>query len=123
MLANVRLPAHPSIFRYVFMNISLGYSLRGVLVIAGAVSSTVSSAIGAVIGAGNVMQALAKDELISALRPFAVGSGGRFDTPRRAMALTCAVSFAVNFAGGLNDIAKLVSNLFLLSFHQLVYQV
>jgi len=54
------------------------------------------SAIGSFLGAPRVLQAVARDDLFRALRPFAKGSS-RSDEPHRALLLTLAVTVAIIF--------------------------
>ena len=74
-------------------------SLFPPLITMGIMASVLSSAMGAIIGASRVLQALAKDELISILKPFAVLSGSRRDEPRRAVLLTWLLCQACLFIG------------------------
>lgn len=66
-------------------------------------------------GAARILQALARDNLIPILSPFAKGSEGA-DEPRRAVILTYFIPQACLLIGDLNAIAGIISNFFLLSF-------
>ena len=94
----------------------------GFLVVAGVFAATLSSAIGSFLGAPRVLQAVARDEVISQLRPFARGSAGR-DEPRRALWLTLGISvFVILWAGGdseggaFNVLASVVTMFFLYTY-------
>ncbi len=73
----------------------------GLLVFAGVVAATISSALGSMLGAPRILQALAKDKIIKAFNPFAVGSGAN-NEPRRAMLLTFIITMIILFWGGVN---------------------
>ena len=92
------------------------------LVIAGVFCATLSSAIGSLLGAPRVLQAVARDGAISLLVPFGVGSG-RTDEPRRALLLTTLIAAATVMVavlqpegGGLNMVAEVVSMVFLYTY-------
>jgi len=92
------------------------------LVVGGVFAATLSSAIGSFLGAPRVLQALARDGIFRALRPFAAGAR-KGDEPRRALALTMAITllvlwYAGSGAGGgaLNVIAAVVSMFFLYTY-------
>jgi amino acid transporter len=59
----------------------------GFLVVFGMVSATLSSAIGDMMGAPRVLQAVARDRILAFLYPFSKGTD-KTDEPRRALALT-----------------------------------
>eukprot|EP00753_Platysulcus_tardus_P006990 PLAT14754.2.p1 GENE.PLAT14754.2~~PLAT14754.2.p1 ORF type:complete len:912 (+),score=500.85 PLAT14754.2:57-2792(+) len=90
-------------------------SVLPIAVVVGILCSTYSSGIGALVGGARVLQALARDDLIPAFRPFAKGSG-KSDEPRRAVLLTFLIAEAGLFLPSLNAVASLVSNFFLLSY-------
>ncbi len=100
----------------------------GFLVFAGVVAATLSSALGSMLGAPRILQALAGDRILRSLNFFAVGFG-RQNEPRRAMLLTFAISIGVLFWGGvggmteksshsnsLNMVAEVVSMFFLYTY-------
>lgn len=93
----------------------------GAVVAAGVFAATISSAIGSLVAAPRVLQALARDEILNPVAGFAVGSAKR-DEPRRAMWLTLLISVAVILVAGrgegdsLNEVAAVVSMFFLAAY-------
>ena len=94
----------------------------GFLVVAGVFAATLSSAIGSFLGAPRVLQAVARDQVIPLLRPFARGSSAG-DEPRRALWMTLAISVSiVIWAGGdtggraFNVLASVVTMFFLYTY-------
>jgi amino acid transporter len=94
----------------------------GFLVVAGVFAATLSSAIGSFLGAPRVLQAVSRDRVIPALRPFSRGSAAG-DEPRRALWLTLGISVsAVLWAGGdseggaFNVLASVVTMFFLYTY-------
>ena len=94
----------------------------GPVVVAGVFAATLSSAIGSFLGAPRVLQAVARDQVISQLRPFARGTAGK-DEPRRALWLTLGIAvFVIVMAGGdsgggaFNILASVVTMFFLYTY-------
>jgi amino acid transporter len=93
----------------------------GFVVAAGVFAATISSAIGSLVAAPRVLQALARDEILNPVAGFAVGSAKR-DEPRRAMWLTLLISVGVILVAGggeadsLNQVAAVVSMFFLAAY-------
>ena len=94
----------------------------GYLVIAGVFAATLSSALGSFLGAPRVLQAVAKDNIIRILHPFAKGTAGS-DEPRRALLLTLVITVGVILwasatpgGGAFNAIAALVTMFFLYTY-------
>ncbi len=94
----------------------------GWLVTAGVFAATLSSALGSILGAPRVLQALSRDKIIPVLNPFARGSRKR-DEPRRAMWLVAVMSvgvllWAVRSPGGeaLNIVAGIIAEFFLYTY-------
>jgi len=94
----------------------------GFLVLAGVFAATLSSAIGSLLGAPRVLQAVARDQVIPQLHLFARGSAGR-DEPRRALWLSLGIaSFIILWAGGdseggaFNVLASVVTMFFLYTY-------
>ncbi|MBN2061328.1 MAG: amino acid permease [Deltaproteobacteria bacterium] len=94
----------------------------GFLVVAGVFAATLSSALGSFLGAPRVLQAVARDDVIPPLRPFARGSL-RGDEPQRALLLTFAITIVVIFwagkdsqGGAFNLIASIVTMFFLYTY-------
>ena len=94
----------------------------GPLIVAGVCAATLSSALGSLMGAPRILQALAKDDIFGFLGPFAKGTA-RGDEPRRGLAATYALSVLVlvvagNGSGGaaLNAVASLLTMFFLYTY-------
>jgi len=94
----------------------------GFLVVAGVFAATLSSAIGSFLGAPRVLQAVARDQVIPALRPFARGSAAG-DEPRRALLVTLAIAVSVvlwaggdSGGGAFNVLASVVTMFFLYTY-------
>jgi amino acid transporter len=94
----------------------------GFLVTAGVFAATLSSALGSILGAPRVLQAVARDRILSFLHPFEKGTRGK-DEPRRAILLTAAITAAVllwagNRAEGnaLNAVAAVITMFFLYTY-------
>lgn len=92
------------------------------MVVAGVFAATLSSALGSFLGAPRVLQAVARDNVVEPLRPFAKGSP-RGDEPHRALGLTLAVTVAVIFwagqdsaGGAFNVLAAVVTMFFLYTY-------
>ncbi|MFV1958949.1 MAG: hypothetical protein ACC662_06005, partial [Planctomycetota bacterium] len=96
----------------------------GALVVAGVFAATLSSAIGSLLGAPRVLQAVSRDRLFVPLEMFARGTRGT-DEPRRALVLTGVITFAVLLVAGgggehgrhyFNLIASVVTMFFLFTY-------
>jgi amino acid transporter len=81
----------------------------------GVIAATLSSAMASCLGAPRILQSLAKDDVIRALRPFAKGDGPT-DNPRRGILLATAIALATISLGNLNAVATVVGMCFLLSY-------
>lgn len=91
-----------------------------VLIDAGVVAATLSSAMASLLGAPRILQSLAKDRIFPFLLPFAKGDGP-LDNPRRAVLLSAAIALGTIGLGQLNLIARVVSMFFLISYGLLNY--
>lgn len=94
----------------------------GFLVVAGVFAATLSSAIGSMLGAPRILQALARDDIFPLLGFFAKGTADG-DEPRRGLWLTLAMTFGVlwfagNATGGgaLNAVAVVLTMFFLFTY-------
>ena len=94
----------------------------GFLVVAGVFSATLSSAIGSLMGAPRILQALSRDRIIPGLGVFARGTQ-HGDEPREAMWLTLLISLVVimvlsgdNVADAFNLVASIVTMFFLCTY-------
>lgn len=81
----------------------------------GVVSSTVSSAMGNLVGSGRILQALARDNLFPCLTVFGWGSK-KGDEPRVAVVCVWFIAQACLFIGDLNAVASIISGFFLLVY-------
>jgi amino acid transporter len=81
----------------------------------GVVAATLSSALASFLGAPRILQAMARDEIVPPLSPFAKGAGPT-GNPRRALGLTALIAFTVLVFGELNSVARLISMFFLISY-------
>jgi amino acid transporter len=86
-----------------------------VLISAGVFAATLSSAIGSMMGAPRILQALARDNIFPSLKIFGVGSGANAE-PRRAILLTFVISTVCILAGDLNTIAPLITMAFMITY-------
>jgi amino acid transporter len=91
-----------------------------VLIDAGVVAATLSSAMASFLGAPRILQSLAKDRIFPFLLPFAKGSGTT-DNPRRGILISAAIAWITISMGQLNLIARVVSMFFLISYGLLNY--
>ena len=88
-------------------------SFYGPLLVAGIWGATLSSALGALLGAPRTLQALAKDKMLPAF----LGKGyGADDEPRLATAISILITFVSILLGDLNAIAPVLSMFFLTSY-------
>ncbi|MDJ0876395.1 MAG: amino acid permease [Desulfobacterales bacterium] len=92
----------------------------GVLVDAGVIAATLSSAMASFLGGPRILQSLAADRIFGFLNPFAKGAGPA-GNPRRAVLLSGAIAYATVALGNLNLIAPIVSMFFLISYGLLNY--
>ncbi len=92
----------------------------GVLIDAGVVAATLSSAMASFLGAPRILQSLAGDRVFPVLTFFEKGYGAG-NNPRRAVVLSGAIALATIAAGNLNVIASVVSMFFLISYGLLNY--
>jgi hypothetical protein len=85
------------------------------LVTAGVFAATLSSALGSMMGAPRILQALAKDSIFRSLRTFRIGSGSAAE-PRRATIATFVISTLCILAADLNTIAPLITMAFMITY-------
>lgn len=79
----------------------------------GIFAATLSSAIGSMMGAPRILQALARDRVFSTLKPFSVASGGE---PRRAIVVTFVIAQAALMLGSLDAIAPIITMFFMVTY-------
>ena len=95
-------------------------ALFGVMVTAGVIAATLSSAMASFLGAPRILQSLAGDRVFGFLLPFARGVGPDAN-PRRAVLLSGGIAASTIALGNLNLIAPVVSMFFLVSYGLLNY--
>jgi len=91
-----------------------------VLITAGVIAATLSSAMASFLGAPRILQSLAGDRIFPFLNPFAKGFGPS-ENPRRGLLLSAGIAYATIGLGQLNLIAAVVSMFFLISYGLLNY--
>ncbi len=89
------------------------FSFYGPLILWAVWGASLSSAMGALLGAPRTLQAMARDKIIPTLIGRGFGQGG---DPRIATLITFGVALAGILAGGLNFIAPVLSMFFLTSY-------
>ena len=97
-----------------------GVARWGVLVDAGVVAATLSSAMASFLGGPRILQSLAADRIFGYLNLFAKGAGPAAN-PRRAVLLSAGIAYTTVALGNLNLIAPVVSMFFLISYGLLNY--
>ncbi len=90
------------------------------LIDAGVIAATLSSAMASFLGAPRILQSLAADRIFPFLLPFAEGAGPA-GNPRRGVLLAAAIAFLTISLGSLNVVAAVVSMFFLISYGLLNY--
>ena len=90
-------------------------ALVSVLIVAGVFAATLSSALGSMMGAPRILQALARDRVLPVLTPFAKGSGSAGE-PRRATVASFAIAQSGILLGDLNAIAPVITMFFLITY-------
>ena len=85
------------------------------LINAGIFAATLSSALGSMMGAPRILQALARDNIFPSLRRFGRGSGASGE-PRAATVLTFAIAQVCVLLGDLNAIAPIITMFFMLTY-------
>ena len=89
-----------------------------VLITAGVLAATLSSALGSMMGAPRILQAFARDDVLRWTRVFAKGSGAA-DEPRYAIVLTFVIAQVAVMAGDLNALAPIITMFFLITYGML----
>lgn len=84
-------------------------------IIVGIISCTLSSALGTLMGASRVLQAVARDRLIPVLDVFSMGAGST-DEPRAALAFCWLISQLCLLYGNLDAVAAVITDCFLLVY-------
>ena len=86
-----------------------------ILISAGVFAATLSSALGSMMGAPRILQALSRDGIFPSLQMFGIGSG-RNSEPRRATIVTFLISTVFILFGDLNSIAPLITMAFMITY-------
>ncbi len=86
-----------------------------ILITAGVFAATLSSALGSMMGAPRILQALARDNIFPSLKFFGAGAG-QSSEPRRAIILTFILSSGCILAADLNSIAPLITMAFMITY-------
>ena len=92
-----------------------GIAWSPLLITAGVFAATLSSALGSMMGAPRILQALAKDRVFPVLEKYALGSG-RDNEPRRATILTFMISQTCIVLGDLDAIAPVITMFFMITY-------
>ncbi|MFQ5844964.1 MAG: amino acid permease, partial [Planctomycetota bacterium] len=92
-----------------------GVALVPVLITLGVFAATLSSALGSMMGAPRILQALARDDVFGRLRFFGKGSGIN-NEPRRAVVLSCLIAQSGVLLGDLNAIAPIITMFFMITY-------
>ncbi len=85
------------------------------LIVAGVFAATLSSALGSLMGAPRILQALARDKIFPAIRMFARGSG-KLNEPRSATVLTFVIAQAGILLRDLDVIAPIITMFFMITY-------
>ncbi len=85
------------------------------LIAAGVFAATLSSALGSMMGAPRILQALARDEIFKRLNYFGAGSGPSQE-PRRAIVMTAILAQFGILLGDLNAIAPIITMFFMITY-------
>ncbi len=90
-------------------------SVAPIWITLGVFAATLSSALGSMMGAPRILQALARDRVYRLLSPFSQGSGPAKE-PRRAALLTFGVAQLGILLGDLNAIAPIITMFFMITY-------
>ena len=91
-------------------------ALWGPAILLGVWGATLSSAIGSILGAPRVLQALARDGVLPRWLSFLGNGHGRDDEPRNGTILTLAIAIAAVCVNKLDLIAPVLSMFFLTTY-------
>ncbi|MDJ0521197.1 MAG: amino acid permease [Planctomycetota bacterium] len=90
-------------------------ALVGLLITVGVFAATLSSALGSMMGAPRILQALGRDEVFERLRFLGQGDGPN-NEPRRAIVVTFAICEICLLLGDLNAIAPVITMFFMITY-------
>lgn len=85
------------------------------LIVAGVFAATLSSALGSMMGAPRILQAMAKDRVFRSLSLFARGSGAS-NEPRRATVLSFVIAEVGIVLGDLDVVAPMITMFFMITY-------
>ncbi len=88
----------------------------GPLVLLGALGATLSSAMGSILGAPRVLQAMARDEVLPRPLRFLGRGAGEDDAPRIGTAVTLGIALLAIYFADLNMVAPVLTMFFLASY-------
>lgn len=91
-------------------------SFWGDSILIGVWGATLSSALGSILGAPRVLQALAKDNMLPKFLNWVGHGSGEYDTPRYGTIFTLAIVLTVVWLGDLNAIAPILTMFFLTTY-------
>jgi amino acid transporter len=91
-------------------------SIWGPAILLGVWGATLSSAVGSILGAPRVLQALARDGILPASLKFLGRGDGENDEPRVGTAVTLVIAVAAVALGNLNIIAPILTMFFLTTY-------
>ena len=91
-------------------------SLWGDSILIGVWGATLSSAMGSIMGAPRVLQALAKDNMLPKFLKWVGRGSGEYDTPRYGTVFTLVIVLVVVWIGDLNAIAPILTMFFLTTY-------
>lgn len=88
----------------------------GDAILIGVWGATLSSAVGSILGAPRVLQALAKDDILPKFLKWTAKGAGKEDTPRLGTLLTLVIVLFAVYFGNLNLIAPVLTMFFLTTY-------
>ncbi len=91
-------------------------SFWGDAILLGVWGATLSSAIGSILGAPRVLQALARDGVIPRRMKWLAKGSGKDDSPRRGTIVTLALALLAVYFGNLNLVAPILTMFFLTTY-------
>jgi solute carrier family 12 (sodium/potassium/chloride transporter), member 2 len=91
-------------------------SFWGPLILLGAMGATLSSAMGSILGAPRVLQAMARDEVLPRPLRFLGRGSGEDDAPRVGTVVTLGIALLAIYFGDLNAVAPILTMFFLTSY-------
>ena len=90
-------------------------AVSSIMILAGIFAATISSALGSMMGAPRILQALAKDRIFGVLNVFIHGSN-KSGEPRRAIIMTFLIAEVGVLLGNLDVIAPVITMFFMITY-------